>query len=410
MAKAVGTGSLTAIAVKSAGPGKHFDGGGLFLDVQSRGGRYWRMKYRAAGKEKLLSFGVYPEVTLSEARRRRDEARLALREGRDPAADRKLEKQQKRLAAENTFEAIGKEWLALRKAKLAASTYLKTEWLLHDLLCPWLGKMPIDSIKAPDLLAALRKTEARGAFESAHRAKQCAGSVFRFAIATGRAQYNPAADLREALHPVVTRSRAAITEPTKVGQLLRAIDGYTGSFVTCCALRLAPLTFVRPGELRKAEWSEFDLSAKEWRIPGAKMKMRDEHVVPLSSQALAVLLDAQAVTGSGRYVFPSIRTGAKPMSENTINAALRGLGFDKETMTGHGFRALASTRLNEQGWPSEVIERQLAHAERNKVRAAYNRAQYLRERKEMMQAWGDYLSLLRTATNDKSAGFAKRAA
>jgi integrase len=255
--------------------------------------------------------------------------------------------------------------------------------------------MPISTITAPDLLDVLRKIEARGAHESAHRAKQCAGSVFRFAIATGRARHNPATELREALHPVVSKNRAAVTDPVKVGELLRAIHGYTGSFVTCCALRLAPLTFVRPGELRQAEWKEIDLDAKEWRIPAAKMKMREEHIVPLAAQAVAVLREVHALTGRGRYVFPSIRTPAKPMSENTINAALRGLGYDKDTMCGHGFRALASTRLNELGWASEVIERQLAHAERNKVRAAYNRAQYMTDRRKMMQAWADYLEGLR---------------
>jgi integrase len=395
MAKSTGTGTLTALAIKSAHAGKHFDGGGLYLEVTDADAKYWRLKFRFAGKENRLSFGVFPEVSLAEARKRRDDARSAIRDGRDPSLERKADKRQKKLAAENSFQAIGNEWLAMRKKKLAPATFAKAEWMLGDLLNPWLGAMPISTITAPDLLDVLRKIEARGAHESAHRAKQCAGSVFRFAIATGRARHNPATELREALHPVVSKNRAAVTDPVKVGELLRAIHGYTGSFVTCCALRLAPLTFVRPGELRQAEWKEVDLDAKEWRIPAAKMKMREEHIIPLAAQAVAVLREVHALTGRGRYVFPSIRTPAKPMSENTINAALRGLGYDKNTMCGHGFRALASTRLNELGWASEVIERQLAHAERNKVRAAYNRAQYMAERRKMMQAWADYLDGLR---------------
>jgi integrase len=245
------------------------------------------------------------------------------------------------------------------------------------------------------MLAVLRRIEARGAHETAHRTKQRAGQVFRYAIATGRAKHDPTADLKGALSPVSVKSRAAITDPAKVGELLRAIDGYTGGLVARCALKLAPLVFVRPGELRQAEWPEFDLDKAEWRIPAGKMKMREEHIVPLSPQAVAILRELHPLTSRGRFVFPGERSPTRPMSENTVNAALRRMGFDKDTMTGHGFRALASTRLNELGWAPDVIERQLAHAERNKVRAAYNRAQYLTERRKMMQAWADYLDGLR---------------
>ena len=274
---------------------------------------------------------------------------------------------------------------------------MKSEWLLST-VWPWLGALPITQIDAPALLSTLRRIEARGAHETAHRTKEKCGQVFRYAIATGRATRDPSTDLRGALAPIVSTSRAAVTDPGQVGDLLRAIDGYSGQFITRCALRLAPLLFVRPGELRHAEWSELDLDAAMWRIPAGKMKMREGHVVPLAPQAVAILRELHRLTGRGRYCFPSLRTPDRPMSENTINAALRRLGFDKDTMTGHGFRAMASTRLNEMGWAPDVIERQLAHAERNKVRAAYNRAQYMAERKTMMTAWADYLDALRSDT------------
>lgn len=390
------TGKLTNAAIKAAKPGKLFDGGGLYLDVRPGGSRYWRMKYRHAGKERLLSFGVYPEVALAEARRRRDAAREVLRDGKDPGVLRRAHRLAATEAAANSFEAVGREWLATQQKKLAPATYKKSEWLLNN-VWPWLGPKPIAEIDAAMLLAALRRIEARGAHETAHRTKDKCGQVFRFAIATGRATRNPSAELRGALAPVVRTSRAAITDPTIMGELLRAIDGYGGQYATCCALRLAPLVFVRPGELRQAEWTELDLDAAVWRIPAGKMKMREAHVVPLASQAVAILRDLEPLTGKGRYVFPSSRTGDRPMSENTVNAALRRLGFDKDTMTGHGFRAMASTALNELGWAPDVIERQLAHAERNKVRSAYNRAQYMIERRRMMSAWADYLEGLRAA-------------
>ncbi|MFZ5656072.1 MAG: tyrosine-type recombinase/integrase [Pseudomonadota bacterium] len=395
------SGKLTALAIKAGEgkPGKLFDGGGLFLLTKPSGARYWQMKYRHAGRERLLSFGVYPEVSLAEARRRRDEARAAIRDGADPAAVKRERKVAAVIAAANSFEAVATEFLESQRRKLAPSTFAKSEWLLRDNVFPWLGSRPIAEIEAPELLAVLRRIEQRGAHETAHRAKDKCGQVFRYAIATGRASRDPSADLRGALAPVVRTSRAAVTDPSAVGDLLRAIEGYEGQFTTRCALRLAPLLFVRPGELRAAEWAEFDLEAAEWRIPARRMKMREAHTVPLAPQAVAILRELQPLTGRGRYLFPSLRSPLSPMSENTINAALRRLGYDKDTMTGHGFRAMASTRLNEMGWAPDVIERKLAHAERNKVRAAYNRASYLAERKKMMTAWADYLDQLRAGGN-----------
>lgn len=409
---ATGTGKLTALQArdakregdarkrKPAAKGRRlFDGGGLYLEVPRAGGCYWRMKYRHAGKEKRLALGVYPEVTLAEARKGRDAARAMLREGRDPSTERKAGKVRAKLTTAETFEGIGREWLESQRAKLAKSTYAKAEWMLADNVFPWIGSMPIAEIDAPTLLAVLRRIEARGANETAHRTREKCGQVFRYAIATGRATRDPSADLRGALAPIVRTSRAAITDPAKMGALLRDVEGYTGQFTTRCALRLAPYLFVRPGELRHAEWNEIDLDGALWRIPAHKTKMREAHIVPLAPQAIAVMRELQPLTGRGRYLFPSLRSPREPMSENTVNAALRRLGYDKATMTGHGFRAMASTRLNEMGWSPDVIERQLAHAERNKVRAAYNRAQYLAERQKMMTAWADYLDSLREGEN-----------
>jgi integrase len=387
---------LTPFAIKAAKPGKHFDGGGLYLQV-APSGSYWRMKFRYGGKEKLLSFGVYPEVSLGEARKRRDEERALLRAGRDPAAEKQAAKLRAKISTANTFGAIAEEWLDKQRVKLAEVTATKAVWLLG--MASSLNKRPIAEIEAPDVLAVLRTIEAAGHHETARRVKQRIGQVFRYAIATGRATRDPTPDLRGALTPVVSTPRAAITDPNAVANLLRAIDGYTGQPATHAALRLAPLVFARPGNLRAMEWTELDLDAAEWRIPAGKMKMREAHVVPLSSQAVAILRELQPLTGSGRYVFPSLRTRQRPMSENTVNAALRRLGYDKDTMTGHGFRAMASTRLNEMGWSPDVIERQLAHAERNTVRAVYNRAQYMAERRKMMQVWADYLDNLRIGGN-----------
>lgn len=391
-------GALTELKLARAKPAekpyKLKDERGLYLLVQPGGGRLWRLRFSLRGKEGMVSLGAYPEVSLKAARQRRDEARRLIAQGISPAAHRKAA----RAARADTFAAIAQEWVQLQKPKLAEATYLKAQWMLVNLLGPYIGNKPIGSVSPPEVLAALRRIENRGRIETAHRAKQRAGQVFRYAIATGRAERDPTADLRGALAPVVSKNRPAITEPSRIGELLRALHGYSGQPGTEVALKLAPLLFVRPGELRQAKWEEFDLDGAhpEWRIPGERMKMGEQHIVPLSTQAVELLRDLYPVTGPGGYVFPSLRTGARPISENTINAALRRLGYSKDEMTGHGFRAMASTLLNEQGFPPDVIELQLAHAERNKVRAAYNRAQRLSERRKMMQHWSDYLDALRT--------------
>lgn len=394
---------LTVAAIRNAKPRakpyKLTDGAGLYLEVMPTGSRYWRWRYRYDGKDTRLAFGVFPEVALAEARERRDNARRSLRDGIDPATKRKVERRKRLLSAETTFEGIARQWLESQRKKMAPATHKKAVRTLELFAFPWLGARPMDEIDPPELLTVLKRIEARGAHETAHRLKARVGQIFRYAIAHGTAKRDPSADLRGALSPVVTKSHAAITDPARVGELLRALDSYAGHFPTCCALRLSPLVFVRPGELRNAEWTEIDFEAAEWRVPAHKMKMREAHVVPLSSQAIAVLSELQPLTGRGRYLFPSIRSAREPMSNNTINAALRRMGYDHDTMTGHGFRAMASTRLNEMGWNPDVIERQLAHAQRNKVRAAYNRAQYMAERRTMMQAWADYLDALRTSSN-----------
>ena len=407
---------LTEAAIKAAiktatntGAGaKKYDEGGLFLLLKPLGdgcGSWWRLKYRFGGKEKGLSLGVYPTVSLKRAREKRDEAKALLADGTDPSRQRQAEK----VSRSYTFALIAEEWLQLQGKKLSHVTLAKNRWLLKEFLLPDLGNQPIGQVAASDVLACLRKIESKGIHETAHRAKQLTGRILRFAVATGRADRDPTGDLRGALAPVVSQNHAAITDPARIGQLLRAIDGYQGQPVTGAALKLAPLVFVRPGELRGAEWSEFDLDGALWRIPEGRMKMREEHLVPLPSQAVEILRSLHNLTGAGRYVFPSLRTKLRPMSENTINAALRRLGYTGEEMTGHGFRALASTCLNEQGFPPDVIELQLAHAERNKVRAAYNRATRLEDRKKMMQAWSNYLDGLRSskvvrATSTRPAG------
>lgn len=383
---------------KAAGkPYKLKDARGLYLLVQPTGGRLWRLRFSLRGKEGMVSLGAYPEVSLKEARQRRDEARALISRGINPAAHRKAA----RAARADTFAAIAEEWLASQKAKFASTTYDKARWMLVDLLGPYIGRSPVKMLTAPEVLAALRKIEARGRIETAHRAKQRAGQVFRYAIATGRAERDPTADLRGALQPVVVKNRAAVTNPQSVGELLRALHGYQGQPGTEVALKLAPLLFVRPGELRLAQWEEFELEAEhpQWRIPAERTKMREEHIVPLATQAVALLKDLHPITGPKGFLFPSLRTGARPISENTVNAALRRMGYAKDQMTGHGFRAMASTLLNEQGCAPDVIELQLAHAERNKVRAAYNRAKRLPERRKMMQHWANYLDGLRAGAD-----------
>jgi integrase len=386
-------------------PYKLADGGGMFLLVNPatakhpKGGKWWRFKYRFGGKEKLLSLGTYPQTSVAEAREKLAAARKLLAQGIDPSADRQDAKRQSVEAeqtAADTFEAVTREWMDREHQKVAEVTANKNRWIFETFLFPEIGSLPITAITPRILLDALRKIEATGKQETARRAKIKAGQVFRFAILEGRAENDPTTALRGAVKRVKHKHHAAITDPAKIGQLLRDIDGFTGQYGTLAALQLAPLVFVRPGELRGAEWSEFDLDGAIWRIPGARMKMKIDHLVPLSTQAVAVLRDLQALTGQGRYVFPSLRGASRQMSENTLNMALRSLGYDGATMTGHGFRAMASSRLNEMGWDERAIERQLAHAEPNEVKGAYNyAAKYLEDRKRMMQAWADYLDGLK---------------
>jgi len=390
---------LTDTAIRKAkpdtSPRRLSDERGLYLLLNPNGSLWWRWDYRYAGKRKTLSMGTYPDTGLRDARDKREAARKLLAAGVDPGEQRKAVKAAGEERDANSFAVIAEEWLARQAARMAPATLEKAQWTFNDLVNPWIGNRPVTEIDAPEMLKLLRRIEERGAHETAHRTKQRCSQIFRYAIATGRAQNDPTAALRGALAPVVSTSRAAITDPLKMGELLRAIDGYTGSFVVRCAMKLSPLVFVRPGELRQAEWTEIDLDGARWNIPAAKMKMRAEHLVHLSSQAVAILRELHPLTGRGKYVFPGERSASRPLSDGTINAALRRLGFDKNTMTAHGFRAMASTRLNEIGWAPDVIERQLAHVEKNKVRAAYNRAQYLDERIRMLQAWADYLDGLR---------------
>jgi integrase len=392
---------LTAIAIKDAPPldkpFKLYHGRGMFLLVNPDGSRWWRFRYKYQGREKTISLGVFPEVSVKEAEDHRDDYRQQLRKGIDPSAQRQAE----RNADGDTFKAVAEEWLGIQK-DLSADTVEQVRTRLTTYLYPKIGNHKVGSIEPTDLLAALKSIEAKGRHDTAHRCKSVAGRVFRYAIATGRAKRDPSADLKGALASVSATHHAALTAPKDVGKLMRAIDGYAGFSSVMAALRLAPLVFVRPGELRGAEWSEIDLKAAEWRIPAHRMKMNADHIVPLSKQAVVILREQHAISGRGRYVFPSIRSSARPISENTINAALRGLGYTKEQMTGHGFRTTASTLLHEQGFASDVIERQLAHTEGNKTKAAYNRAAHLPERKKMMQAWADYLGKLRAAA-DKAA-------
>lgn len=371
---------------------KLFDGNGLFLLITPSGGKLWRFKYQFAGKEKLLAFGSYPEVSLAEAREKLAAARKQVAAGIDPSETRKALKAAKVAALENAFEIVAREWHTRFLSTWTAGhadTILKR--LERDVF-PWLGTRPIDEIEAPEVLAVLRRVEARGALETAHRIKTICGQVFRYAIATGRAKRDVAADLKGALPPAPERHHASVTDPKEVAHLLRAIDGYEGGFVVRCALRLAPLFFVRPGELRQAEWSEIDFDAALWTIPAERMKMKVAHIVPLSSQATEILRELEGFTGRGRYLFPCARSFARPMSNNAINAALRRMGFDKDTMTGHGFRATARTILDEVlNIRPDYIEHQLAHAVKDPNGRAYNRTAHLAERRKMMQVWADYL-------------------
>lgn len=377
-------------------PRKVFDGQGLYLEVTPAGGKLWRLKYRYAGREKRLALGMYPNVGLASARRRRDEARKLLADGIDPSDQRRANKASLRNGHGDNFEAVAREWIASRADTWVPDHTNRIVLRLQNDVFPWLGDRSITSITPVELLTVLRRVESRGAVETAHRILQNCGQIFRFAVATGRVTSDPTRDLRGALRPVNETHLASITDPRDVGGLLRAMDSYQGSLVTRCALRLAPLVFVRPGELRMAEWQEFDLEASEWNIPAERMKMRHPHLVPLSSQAIAILRELQPLTGHGRYVFPGARSAKRPMSNNAVNAALRRMGYDKDTMTGHGFRAMARTVLDEVlHVRPDYIEHQLAHAVRDPNGRAYNRTTHLPERKAMMQRWADYLDLLR---------------
>jgi len=372
-----------------------FDGRGLYIEFSPAGGRWWRLKYRLDGREKRISLGVYPDVGLKEARDRREAARKLIASGIDPGRQRKIERRLSVEQTADTFEAIAREWFAMVSPSWVESHSSKILRRLEREVFPWIGDKPIKAVTPLELLSVLRRIEVRGLHETAHRTLQHTGCVFRYAIASGRAERDPSRDLAGALAPVVRGHFASISDPLAVGKLLRAIDTYPGEFVTACALRLSPLLFVRPGELRAAAWSEIDLENAEWRIPGAKMKMRANHIVPLANQAVAILRELQPLTGKRVLVFPSAVNHTRPMSNNTINLALRRLGYSNEEMTAHGFRSMASTLLNEQGWNRDAIERQLAHAERDAVRAAYNYAEFLPERRKMMQAWADYLDALK---------------
>lgn len=393
--------ALSDVAIRKAKPAdkpsRMFDGGGLYLEIAPSGGKLWRLKYRYGGKEKRLAIGTYPEISLLEARNRREAARKLLANGSDPADAKKAQKAARLDREANSFEVVAREWFVKFSPTWTDSHGDRIIRRLERDVFPWIGGRAIAEVKAPELLECLRRIEKRGALETAHRALQNCGQVFRYGVATGRAERDISSDLRGALPPVKPSHHAALTEPKKIGELLRAIDSYAGSLVTKCAMQLAPLVFLRPGELRNAEWVEIDLDKGEWNIPAEKMKMRQPHLVPLASQAAAILREVRALTGQGRYVFPSARTGERPMSNNAVLAALRRMGYDKEEMSGHGFRAMARTILDEVlGVRPDYIEHQLAHAVRDPNGRAYNRTAHVAERRKMMQQWADYLEKLKT--------------
>ncbi len=393
---------LTDIAVRNAKPGtkpiRLFDAGGLYLELSPAGGKLWRLKYRFGGKEKRLALGVYPEIGLKDARERREEARKLLANGVDPSEKRKADKVEREARTANSFEAVTREWATKQSAKWSPEYGERLIRRFEHDVFPAIGERPIAEIKPVDLLAALRKIEARGAIETAHRARAECGQVFRYGVATGRAERDIAADLVGALEPKQVKHFSSVTEPTKVAELLRALDGYQGSAIVSAALRLAPLVFVRPGELRQAQWSDINFQTAEWRYMVTKTKTA--HIVPLCAQAVAILRELQPFTGTGRYVFPSARTTSRPMSENAVLAALRRSGIGAEEMTGHGFRAMARTILDEVlGFRPDFIEHQLAHAVRDPNGRAYNRTAHLKERKKMMQTWADYLDKLKAGAD-----------
>ena len=387
-------------AKPAAKPQRLFDAGGLYLEVSPAGGKLWRLKYRHGGKEKRLALGAYPDTGLKDARDKRDAARKLLAAGVDPGEQRKAAKAAGEERAANSFEVVAREWHAKQSATWVELHASRIMLRLENDVFPWLGSRPIADITAKELLATVNRIVDRGAVESAHRVLQNCGQVLRYAVATGRADRNPAADLRGALPPVKQTHHAAIIDPGAIGGLLRAMDAYNGSLVTKCALRLAPLLFVRPGELRHAEWAEFDLDAAQWNIPAEKMKMREPHLVPLAPQAVAILRELQPLTGRGRYVFPSARSPQRPMSNNAVLSALRRMGYATDEMSGHGFRAMARTVLDEVlHFRPDYIEHQLAHAVKDPNGRAYNRTAHLPERRKMMATWADYLDTLKVGGN-----------
>jgi integrase len=405
---------LEDATIKSAKPGDKSkrldDGGGLYLLLKPNGAKWWRFDYSIAGKRKTLSLGVYPAVTLANARKGAVAARESVAEGIDPSDTRKANKaaQNKALDAErrieagepavDSFEEVAREWFAKNLPTWAPTHSDKIIARLQKDVFPWIGGKPVAKISAPDVLAVLRRIEGRGTNDTAHRAKSNCSQIFRYAIATGRAERDPCPDLRGALPPLTHDNFASITDPKAVGELLRAIDGFKGTFVVQCALRLAPQLFVRPGELRKAEWSDFDLDKAEWRYFVTKTKT--DHLVPLSAQVVAILRDLHALSGHRRYVFPG-RDPKLPMSEAAVNAALRRMGYDTKTeITGHGFRAMARTILHEElHHKPEVIEHQLAHKVSDALGTAYNRTKFIKERRKMMQEWADYLDKLKAGAD-----------
>jgi len=386
---------IKTVKPKTKAGEKHSDGGGLYLLVKDSG-KYWRLNYRYGGKQKTLALGVYPEVSLKTVRDKREKAKEQLAAGDDPSIEKRKDKAIKVEASKNTFEVVARTWLEKSQADRMASTQAKvTTWLEKDIF-PHIGKLPISEIGPRDVLGALRHMEGRGALDSVQRVKQICGQVFRFAVAEGSAERDVTQDLKGALEKHKAGNHPAITEPKQAGELMRSIHGYEGAPYTVAALKLLPLVFVRPGELRTAEWAEIDLDAGEWRIPAIKMKMKVDHLVPLSSQALEILKAIQPLSGHGKYVFPSLRTGERPMSENTINGALRAMGYAQDIHTAHGFRAMARTILDEVlNQRVDLIEHQLAHRVKDANGTAYNRTAHLPARRLMMQAWSDYLDKLR---------------
>ncbi len=392
--------ALTDTQVRNAKPQskpyKLSDTEGLFLFVTPAGGKLWRLKYRLAGKEKLLALGKYPQVALAEARKSKDKARKSLADGADPAVLKQRAKHQSFNDGGNTFAAIAAEYIAKRKREgLAQPTVTKAEYFLKNLM-PRIGRLPVKDITAADILASVRKLERSDALESAKRTLQFAGRVLSYAVVTQRLKSNPARDLRGALTSHDVKHHAAILNPLKVGELLRAIDGYEGFPLTRLALQLSPHVFKRPGEVRAARWTEIDLEAGVWTIPSQRMKKRREHSVPLSQQAIAILSEAKKLSAHSPFVFPSVRTPTRPMSENTVNAALRRLGYTSEEMTAHGFRGTATTLLMASGkWSREIVKKALSHKEGDETWAAYERGDHWPQRVELAQWWSDYLDQLR---------------